>query len=377
MWRMETGNRALTDEEWELFRLGLESLLEWVEYDLQYETDDAEAGVAVFDRLTPEQKYHLLAEVTLALRDPDIPPPRHTAFNEGAIMAVFRTLHGDLEVELDSSHTMPDKPMTYVREALLAACADTEGRDEPLPNPNSTETDEWSSLLEEVEDRIFWDYDFAAGDDFLDLPSDDARVKLRAFGIDPDYFLSIPDDPTESGLISARQTFAKLLDLPMPDDEGLYPALEDMYHSVLVGPCPPDAATKWETNPWVQMVGMVEPKWDCEYAVWNERFAPSVPMEPFELKPSTVVDSDAQLPKTVAFEKHGDNWVVKDADGSYWCDLLANGWTDEPDDDDTPLLLFPSKEDAISGFIQANQMYDERADRYEAVLEELDAEDDG
>ena len=80
MCRMETGNRVLTEGEWSLFRLGLESLLEWVEYDLQYESDDAEAVVTVLDRLTPEQKYHLLAEVTLGLGDPDIPPPRHTFF---------------------------------------------------------------------------------------------------------------------------------------------------------------------------------------------------------------------------------------------------------------------------------------------------------
>jgi len=68
-----------------------------------------------------------------------------------------------------------------------------------------------------------WDRDFALGDHFLDLPPDDAREKLRQAGIDPDYYLDAPPEPGEKGLIAARQTLARLLELPVPEDDGLYP----------------------------------------------------------------------------------------------------------------------------------------------------------
>ena len=43
--------------------------------------------------------------------------------------------------------------------------------------------------------------------------------RLDEAGIDPDYFLDAPNEPDEKGLIAARQTLARLLDLSVPGDD--------------------------------------------------------------------------------------------------------------------------------------------------------------
>src|SRR5436305_976940 len=116
---MSGGNRVLTDPEWELYATGLDRLRDEVESDLSVGADDVETGVAAFDRLTAAQKLSLLADTALALRDPAVPPPRHTAANEGAIQAVFAILHCDLMADLDAADGGPDT--TDIRSLLLAA----------------------------------------------------------------------------------------------------------------------------------------------------------------------------------------------------------------------------------------------------------------
>jgi hypothetical protein len=71
MWRMQDDDRVLTEPEWALFRAGVDLLRDWIEEDIRHETD-SEIGVAVFDRLTSEQKLALLAHTTVALRDPSV-----------------------------------------------------------------------------------------------------------------------------------------------------------------------------------------------------------------------------------------------------------------------------------------------------------------
>src|SRR5215469_16664483 len=101
MWRTPQGDRVLTEAEWALFRVGLTILQDVIQQDISNKTDDTDTGVAVLDRLTPEQKLTLLAETAHALRNPAIPTPHPTAVKEGAIMAVFSMLQGELEMELD------------------------------------------------------------------------------------------------------------------------------------------------------------------------------------------------------------------------------------------------------------------------------------
>ena len=217
MWRMQDGNRVLTEAEWTLFQAGLGLLRDSIEEDIRAGTNDAETGVPVFDRLTPEQKLALLADTAHALYDPATPMPHHTAANEGAIAAVFSMIRGDLETELDIAGMEGEEKPTEIRRMLRAVGEGSEDREEPLPDETDTDAEEWDWLLEEFEGRIFWDTDFGLGDEFLDLPPEEARAKLQYYGIDPDYYLAVPAEPDQAGLVAARQKLARLLGLPALD----------------------------------------------------------------------------------------------------------------------------------------------------------------
>jgi hypothetical protein len=82
------------------------------------------------------------------------------------------------------------------------------------------------------------------------------------------------------------------------------------------------------------------------------------------------------LPNRVSVQRHGDAWVVRDEDGSYWCELVENCWTSTPDDEDMPALTFPTEDEARSAFAQADQMYGERERRHEQAMAKLGLADE-
>jgi hypothetical protein len=372
MWRTPDGNRALTETEWGLFRVGLERLWDYIEDDSDEDAGLSETGVRVFDVLQPEQKLALLAEVAQALRDPAIPMPHHTAANEGAVAAIFAVIRQGLEEELAFSD-VEETASTEVRSRLLAAAADSEEPPEDLPGLADTDVEEWGGVLEAIEGRIFWDADFEMGDDFLDQPPDESQeLHLRA-GIDPEYFTAIPREPDEAGMIAVRQTLTRLLGRPVPDDDGAYPALEDLYHHLIIGPCTQEEIDAWEDHPWMREIGMSTPEWDCDYATWVAEFRGAVPATPFTVSEDEMVpaEGDGSWPDNVRVELHGGAWVIRDDSGDFWCDVLANGWFSNPDDDNLPVLTFPSRAEAEAAHRQANRMYGERAARHEAAMARL------
>jgi hypothetical protein len=158
---------------------------------------------------------------------------------------------------------------------------------------------------------------------------------------------------------------ARLLGQPVPDGDGLYPALVDLYHDLTVGPVPPEAAA-WDDNPWIETVGSTDPGWDCDYPTWVAHYSRAVPTAPFRIEPAAAIPA-AALPAEVSVERHGGSWAVRDSGGSYWCGLVENGWTDSPDED-TLALAFPTEAEARAAYAQAERMYAERAARRQAAL---------
>jgi hypothetical protein len=370
MWRMQSGNRVLTEAEWALFSVGLDSLWDFIEDDRKEDTSLSETGVDVFDVLQPEQKLALLADVAQALRDPAIPRPRHTAANEGAIAAVFATLRLLLDSELDLSE---DDGSTTIRSLLLAAAADSDEQVEELPEPTATDRDDWEVVLECIEGEIFWDSDYAMGDAFLDRPPEEARELLARMTIDPEYYTAIPREPDKAGLIAVRQTLARLLGRPVPNDDGHYSALEDLCHGLTVGRCSEEDVEAYVDHPWIEVISMAVPDWDCDLATWVTEFQKAIPTTPFTLKPAAGPATPGPAddwPQDVRIEQHGEEWVLRDGDGHFWCEVLANCWTRAPDEG-MPILTFPSREEAEAAYRQANQMYAERAARRATALKRL------
>jgi hypothetical protein len=207
MWHMEEGDRAMTASEWGIFQLGLAELVAHIEEDLIYETDAAETGVRVFDRLTVEQKLALLADVADALHDPDVPMMDLTAANEGAVAAVFVVTSTLLREEITENRD------TTMRSLLLANANEQESDrsdSTDLPRLKSRKWGDWDLLMECLEGAIFWDNDWAAGDHYLDMPPEEAKTRMEYMGIDPDYFLAIPREPSPTELSAARQKLANL-----------------------------------------------------------------------------------------------------------------------------------------------------------------------
>lgn len=370
MWRASSGTRVLTYSEWALFEIGLDELRMMVEDDISYETDDTETGVTAFDRLTPEQKLCQLAEVGLAIRDETVPEPKLTAVSEGTVMAVFNALRDEMHYEIDTAKDDLVKELFHTREALLKACAEDRDPDDKLPDLKDGNTADWMWLLEEVEDRIFWDNDHANEDAFLDLPREEAKELLDMAGIDPDYFLFVPEEPTETALIKARQILAKLLSYPIPNDEGLYPILYDHFHDISVGRICEEDESQWKDHPWLSFRALLRPIWDCKYEQWVKLFSADLPTTAFSME--LKLPPDEPLPSSVSVVKLNQSWVIKENE-SYWCDLIDNGWTDDPNQEDLPLLTFGSMKEAISVFNQANIMYEERAERNKHTLSQLES----
>jgi len=219
MWWTENGDRVLTDAEWDVFNTGLDLLRDFVEADLGSGDDDmALSGLRAFDDLTSEQKLGLLADVAEALRYPSVPSPELTAANEAAVAAVFATFKAMLFTEIEGASSDKGEQRTALRRLLLILKAneDIEDQEEPLPSETDVDAEEWVLLLEYLESSILWDDDFTMGDEFLDLPTDEARARLELCGIDPEYFLSLPPEPDQAGLADARKRLARLQGLPKP-----------------------------------------------------------------------------------------------------------------------------------------------------------------
>jgi len=219
MWRTEDGDRVLTEAEWKLFATGLDLLLDWVDSDITSGVSDiAQVGMKAFDLLTPEQKYAALADVSLALRDESTPAPFQTAANEAAIAAVFDCVLSMIETEIEAQLDGLSEFGISVRQRVLDAIGNDPDREDELPLPDCTENADWRFLLQEIESRVLWDYDFAMGDELLDLPPEQSRAILERLTIDPDYYLATPRDPNRQELVQARKTLAKLMGHATPEN---------------------------------------------------------------------------------------------------------------------------------------------------------------
>lgn len=211
MWRTPSGDRVLSEPEWALFAAGVDMLWNWIEYDIEMGEDDANLGLVAFDRLTPEQKLVMLADVANALKSVSVKTPRHTASNEATIAAVFTVLRGVLECEIDVATDDEMKSLTSIRQLLLACCSDADGYEGQLPDANSEDIEAWNWILEEIEERILWDCDYQSSNELMDLPPEAVRQIRQLVGIDEDYDLTIPLDPDEGVLTDARQKLTQLV----------------------------------------------------------------------------------------------------------------------------------------------------------------------
>ncbi|MBX9679922.1 MAG: hypothetical protein K2X38_14260 [Gemmataceae bacterium] len=207
MWAMPNGQRIVSDAEWNLFLVGLESIHDSIEITLLHpELEPVQRHLPPFDTLSGEQQIMVLAEIAGALRWKYAPMPDQTAPREAAVAAVFDELKDCLRMELDGI----DAPgSTRLRQAMLDAAED-ESRGDPLPQASERRIEVWAALVDGIKARILSNDDYLLADEFLDLPPEEADDRYFASGIDREYFLWTPSEPKADELRIARRKLEEL-----------------------------------------------------------------------------------------------------------------------------------------------------------------------
>ena len=190
MWWTPDGERILQGAEARLFREALGMIVDMVR-------DDAEGlwqfGAPPFDKLQPNQKLAVLAQVGTALLCKDQPMPRLTAALEAAVGAVYEAVRILVEMEIDQTPEWRESPSW--RELVLAACR--ERGIEDLLDPESEDLDEWEVLVSCLADGVLWDEDWRDSESLMDADPKAGRAVKELLGIDEDYYVAVPPDPTD------------------------------------------------------------------------------------------------------------------------------------------------------------------------------------
>ena len=201
MWRTSEGERTLVGAEAALMREALGTLVDHVRDD-----DDGtlwQLGVAPFDSLPRGQKLAVLARVGDALLREDFPPPKVSAVSEGAVAAIYEHLRSMVEMELEGS--VDDEEPTW-RQLILHACREC-GMREEMPDQNCEDLEEWNLLIDCLMGGVLWDEDWQDGEHFLDAAPETSRGLKKLLGIDKDYYVDVPPDPSDE---EVNQLLARL-----------------------------------------------------------------------------------------------------------------------------------------------------------------------
>jgi len=203
MWWTPDGERILQGAEARLFREALARTVDMVR-------DDPEGlwqfGAPPFDKLQPNQKLAVLAEVGSALLQANQPVPRLTAVREAAVGAVYEAIM--LLVEMEVDQPAEERASPTWRELVLAACQE-QGVDELL-DPASEEIDEWDMLISCLTDAVLWDEDWKDSESLLDADPKASRAVKKLLGIDEDYYVAVPPDPSAEEMERVWATLREL-----------------------------------------------------------------------------------------------------------------------------------------------------------------------
>jgi len=189
MWWTPDGERVLQGAEAQLFREALGVLVDMVR-------DDDEGmwhfNAPPFDVLQPNQKAAVLAQVGSALLREDQAMPRLTAVLEAAVGAVYESIRIMVEIEIDEP--AEDQEQSSWRELVLATCQ--EHGIEDLLDAESEDIAEWVILVECLSDTVLWDQDWKDSESLLDADPKVSKGVKELLGIDENYYVIVPPDPT-------------------------------------------------------------------------------------------------------------------------------------------------------------------------------------
>jgi hypothetical protein len=170
MWRTPLGERVLTGVEKSFY---VESTLYAIDRLTELNEFDGLdllplTGDRIFDSSTFAQKVILIRDALAALIDPSVEIPKHTNVNEAAAYFMFAILREAVEDEIKEGAWVDDISY-YWRELIWSAfeeyCrADWEDDDDDSESleltPHSDKFELFRTIIEDMEERIFWDLDW-------------------------------------------------------------------------------------------------------------------------------------------------------------------------------------------------------------------------
>jgi hypothetical protein len=189
MWWTPDGQRVLQGTEAGLFREALGTIVDMVRND-----DEGlwQFDAPPFDGLRPNQKLAVLAQVGSALLCEEQPMPKLTAVLEAAVGAIYEAIRVMVEMEMDQPAEGCESP-TW-RESVVATCR--ERGIEEFIDPASEDLDGWEVLVSSLADGVLWDEDWKDAT-HLDADPKASRAVKTLLGIDEDYYVTVPPDPTD------------------------------------------------------------------------------------------------------------------------------------------------------------------------------------
>jgi hypothetical protein len=191
-----------------VFRRSVASLSEFVGW--QEGEDDWEDSDGVFARLSQGQKQAAILQVSKALLDPNVELQLVSAVMAATVDMIYQELHALLETEISF------EVETRVREMILRAMDEAdhwnevndslEPDEEPVERlgPENVDVEEWSFLIECLEEEVLEDYDFDMEQNFVDIPPEQARLLKKQMNIGHDYFVATVEDPSPERLAEIR-----------------------------------------------------------------------------------------------------------------------------------------------------------------------------
>ena len=146
--------------------------------------------------------------------------PQLTAVLEATVAVIYRRVRESLEVEIHE----PEGEPIYWRQQVLDAFRESVD-DDDLPDAACDDLGEWVLLIDCLTDRVLWDEDWADGDLYLDDDPESSQHLKDIMGVDPDYYVDVPPDPTDDELDEILETLRRLT--PRDDEENFVVGFED------------------------------------------------------------------------------------------------------------------------------------------------------
>ena len=224
MWHTSLGERTLTGAEAYLVAQACHYLIDTLSVEACHPGAgcDTDVGVELFDGRTICQRIALVDQVSRHLLSDGESALPLSAELEATVMAIFETIKGLLDVEIDEARVFGETSCEF-RSVVLAAyefaCPESdefsadsdEEIDDDLPDPWCEDSEHWDWVVESLADRVLMDRDFEMASMIVDEEPEMADAYKQVLGIDQDYFASAPPEVNEDDALEVVQSLQKFL----------------------------------------------------------------------------------------------------------------------------------------------------------------------